>query len=207
MTTPRTRRSSDEVRNLMLDSARELFRSQGYAATSTKSISDHAGVSESMLFRHFGSKSAIFEESVLRPFLTFVEAFVGDWSNRAPADVVPELLADTYIDGLYRLCRNNIDLLVALSDSCSDEQGLGAARQASTLIQEHLTELANQVQQYHDDIGLTPAMDPQMAVRLTVAIVVGTAHLGPGFFDRISERLTSDVAAFVVRGAGYPGSG
>ncbi|MFB1298491.1 TetR/AcrR family transcriptional regulator [Mycobacterium sp. pW049] len=191
----------------MLDSARELFRSQGYDATSTRSISERAGVSESMLFRHFGSKSAIFEESVLRPFLAFVESFVGDWSDRPPAEVVPELLADTYVDGLFRLCRDNLDLLRALSEPRPGDPSRAAARKASRLIQDHLSELAEQVEHYHREVGLPPTMDPQLAVRFTVAIVIGAAHLGPAFFRRPSETLTADIAAFVVRGAGHPGSG
>jgi AcrR family transcriptional regulator len=72
----------------MLGSARKLFHRKGFDGTSTREISGEAGVSESMLFRHFGSKNAIFQEAVLKPFVEFVHHYISDWTlsfdRRAP---------------------------------------------------------------------------------------------------------------------------
>jgi AcrR family transcriptional regulator len=191
----------------MLDSARELFRGQGYEATSTREISDHAGVSESMLFRHFGSKNTIFEEAVLKPFVEFVQQFVEDWVSRAPADVVAEQLAHSYVAGFLQLCNDNLDLITVLGERNIDGRRRPVARQAAVLMQEHLDMLADQVDSYHAAVGLKPVMDSHLVVRLTIAIVVGGAHLGGGFLGELDEHTISEIAAFVVRGAGYPGDG
>jgi AcrR family transcriptional regulator len=190
----------------MLDSARELFRLQGYEATSTREISDHAGVAESMLFRHFGSKNAIFDEAILKPFVEFVQEFIDDWVARSPADIVAERLAHTYVTGFLKLANDNLDLIAVLGGRNVDGQR-PMARQAAALMQEHLDTLADQVDRYHAQVGLRPVMDSRLAVRLTIAIVVGNAHLGNGFLGPLDEQAIGEIAAFVVRGAGYPGDG
>jgi AcrR family transcriptional regulator len=191
----------------MVESARELFRNQGYRATSTREISDHAGVAESMLFRHFGTKNAIFEEAVLKPFVEFVQAFIDDWVASAPVDVVPEQLAYSYVTGFLTLCNENLDLVMALGEPNADDERGPFTRQAATLMQEHLDTLAEQVDSYHAQIGLQPAMDSKLVVRLTVAIIVGTAQLGSGFLGELDEATLAEIAAFIVRGAGYPSDG
>jgi AcrR family transcriptional regulator len=47
-----------------LESALELFSTQGYGATSMRRISDHSGLSVGNLYHHFGSKEAIFQELI-----------------------------------------------------------------------------------------------------------------------------------------------
>lgn len=59
-TAPAYRRAPDQKQNLILEAARELFIEQGYGATSTAQIARHAGVSEGILFHHFGSKKNLF---------------------------------------------------------------------------------------------------------------------------------------------------
>ncbi len=53
-------------KELILKSGLELFATEGYTATSTNKIAQKAGVSESLIFRHFYNKEgllkAIFEE-------------------------------------------------------------------------------------------------------------------------------------------------
>ena len=70
------------MRRLLLESARALFAERGYAGTSTREIARAASVTEPMIFRHFGSKAKLFEESVLDPFNTFVSEYIGDWAVR-----------------------------------------------------------------------------------------------------------------------------
>lgn len=43
----------------ILQTALSLFANKGYADTSTKEISVHAGVSEALIFKHFGNKDAL----------------------------------------------------------------------------------------------------------------------------------------------------
>lgn len=55
------RRAPEEKRERLLAAARTLFAKQGFEDTSTQQIARMAGVSEGILFHHFGSKKALFE--------------------------------------------------------------------------------------------------------------------------------------------------
>ncbi len=59
---PTRRRAPEEKRELILAAARELFADQGFDDTSTVQIADQAGVSEGILFHHFGSKRGLFAQ-------------------------------------------------------------------------------------------------------------------------------------------------
>ncbi len=48
----------------IIEAAKELFSTKGYAATTTKDIASHAGVSEVTLFRHFESKRNLFHATI-----------------------------------------------------------------------------------------------------------------------------------------------
>lgn len=70
---PTKRRSSTEVRQLILQAALHLFAEKGYAATSTLEIAARAGVAEFVIFRRFGGKAALFSQAALEPFGQFVQ--------------------------------------------------------------------------------------------------------------------------------------
>jgi AcrR family transcriptional regulator len=63
---------------------RELFATKRCVEVSTKEIAERAGVTEPILFRHFGTKNALFEKAVFEPFSEFLNAFIEDWENRPP---------------------------------------------------------------------------------------------------------------------------
>jgi AcrR family transcriptional regulator len=54
------RMSGDERRNQILGVAIKLFSQRGFSGTTTKEIARAAGVSEAMVFRHFATKSELY---------------------------------------------------------------------------------------------------------------------------------------------------
>jgi AcrR family transcriptional regulator len=54
------RREPDEKRERILAAAREVFGAKGFRGATTAEIATHAGVSEGILFHHFGSKRGLF---------------------------------------------------------------------------------------------------------------------------------------------------
>lgn len=50
-----------EKKEKILDSALILFANEGFAATSTSKVAQHAGVSEGLIFRHFGNKYGLLD--------------------------------------------------------------------------------------------------------------------------------------------------
>jgi len=82
-----TRRSSGEVRALLVEAARELFTEQGYRAT-TRDIATRAGVAESLIFTRFGSKAELFQVTVVSAFTDFIDDFVTSWeANPVDSDI------------------------------------------------------------------------------------------------------------------------
>lgn len=51
----------DSGRQRLLEAAEQLFASKGFAATTTREISDQAGLSRGLLYYHFPSKDALFQ--------------------------------------------------------------------------------------------------------------------------------------------------
>ena len=63
----RTRRSTEEVRRIILAAAQDMFAEGGYAGTSTRAIARRCEVAEYLIFRHFGSKAGLFDAAIRVP--------------------------------------------------------------------------------------------------------------------------------------------
>ena len=74
-------------KTLLLDAARELFPTRGYANVSCRDVADMAGTSETQVFRLFGTKAKLFEEALLAPLVDFVNSFVAEWEDRPTKQV------------------------------------------------------------------------------------------------------------------------
>lgn len=62
------RRSTQEVLDHLTQAACEEFESHGYTRTKTATIAQKAGVSETLLFKHFGSKANLFHDTIFKAF-------------------------------------------------------------------------------------------------------------------------------------------
>ncbi len=58
----RARLDGEERRRSIVESAMPLFARRGFAGTTTREIARQAGVSEALLFQHFPSKAALYQE-------------------------------------------------------------------------------------------------------------------------------------------------
>src|SRR5947199_10711285 len=94
----RKRRSSADVRDLLVEAARELFIAEGYEATTTRQIAERAGVAEPLLFSNFGSKAGLFEAAVLNPIADFVADYAASWRDHDSDP--PEERVDAFVRGL-----------------------------------------------------------------------------------------------------------
>src|SRR4051812_19899096 len=69
------RLDSEERRRAIVDAALPLFGRKGFAGTTTKEIAETAGISEALLFKHFPTKGALYQE-ILRVGCTADPALV-----------------------------------------------------------------------------------------------------------------------------------
>jgi AcrR family transcriptional regulator len=99
------RAPAEGMRPRLLDAAATLFQQRGYPGVSTRSIATEAGTSETILFRHFPTKTALFEQAVIEPWSGEVTRFL---DHTREHDLTP-LLAE-----MYHLFHRNRPALVSL---------------------------------------------------------------------------------------------
>jgi AcrR family transcriptional regulator len=102
------------VRGLILKTAHHLFTTQSYHSTTTRQIADEAGVGESVIFRHFGSKAGLFETTILAPFNEFVDGWAATWDAKTTAATDPRQVAEAFVKGFYNLADEHKELLRTL---------------------------------------------------------------------------------------------
>lgn len=204
---PRLRRSSAEVRVLLHTAAREVFQAKGYHAASTREIAECAGVTEPMLFRHFGSKANLFEQAVFAPFIGFIDDFVQRWSRTDYADLEPPALARAFIYGIYELLVDNKYLLAALLAERGGQSIWPEHMEGDDLLGAHLDTLTRKVEAFlasqgQATIGLTAG------VRMSISTLLGVALLEEDLFGGAGDGqsrslLVEDMADFLLRAIGY----
>ena len=76
----------------ILDSAQYLISSQGYDATSTRSIAKRAKVSEGLIFRHFENKEGLMKSLLKRGEVTMEEPILNIESLTHPKVIMKHLI-------------------------------------------------------------------------------------------------------------------
>ena len=61
-------------RDHLLEVARDVFTRDGYRSTTAQDVGERAGVSETLVLKHFGSKEALFRAALVDPLLHLIEA-------------------------------------------------------------------------------------------------------------------------------------
>ncbi len=86
------------VREAIVHAAMEIFSDKGYTGATTKEIAEKAGCNEVTLFRHFGNKENLFEESLQR--FTPPSIMPKALSDHVTGDVKKDLtgIANRYLD-------------------------------------------------------------------------------------------------------------
>jgi AcrR family transcriptional regulator len=190
-------RSTEVVRELMLDAARSCFAESGYAGTTTRQIAARAGVVENLIFKHFGNKAALFEAAVVEPFRRAVESFTRDWSQSAEQPHAGEETARRYIEGLFDLLEGHSELLVALM--ADRRAGSSLVPMMEQLERVGFSELAAQG---------WGGMNVPVLTRLHFGMVAFNAAFGdalypPGEDRPTREAIIDEMTAFLVHGSAH----
>lgn len=178
--TQTSRRAPGEARRLLLDAARDLFARRDYRSTTTREIAEAAGVSEYLLFRHFGSKAGLFREALVLPFTDFVDDFGQTWQAVIPDKVTEEELTRQFVGRLYDVLIEHRGLLLTLvaSDGLTDEEidgaGIADIRRALTLL--------GQISAEGIRLRGLRSDQPDLPAHSTVAMIVGMVALRSTFF-------------------------
>lgn len=87
----------------ILSAALELFAEQGYDRTPTSQIARKAGVSEGLIFRHFGNKAGLLE-AIIRQGLALIAESMQPYDNAA---ITPREAIVQHIERSFRLMRDH----------------------------------------------------------------------------------------------------
>lgn len=176
-----TRRPRGEVRRLILDAARDLFARQDYRSTTTREIAEAAGVIEPLLFRHFGSKAALFRETMVVPFTSFVDDFGRTWQAVVPEETDEDELASLFVGQLYDVFVEHQGLVLtllasqALSDEEMTEAGIADIRRALAVL--------GRISAEGMAMRGMESSHPDLAAYSTVAMIAGMAALRSTYFE------------------------
>lgn len=199
-----TRRTPDEVRELLLDSARELFSARGYAGTSTRDIAQQAGVSEALLFRHYGTKAKLFERAILDPINDFVHDYVEEWTVQPATSHTPESVSRAFVEGLYDLLSRHRKLVMALVTAQAYEsidEVIGASPLSRIL--DELEAVARHeagLRDYHFDIPVATRVVTGMVMAVTL---FDDWLFGPGRRRPSRQRVVDEMVSLMVHGLAH----
>ena len=164
----------------MLDAARELFARKDYRATTTREIAEAAGVSEYLLFRHFGSKAGLFREALVVPFTSFLDEFRDTWQAVVPEETDEEQLSRQFVGQLYDVLVEHRGLLLTLvaADGLSEDDieaaGIADIRRAINVL--------GQISAEGMSLRGMQSNQPDLPAHSTVAMIVGMVALRSTFF-------------------------
>ena len=165
----RRRRRSGQVRELVLEAARDMFAEKGYARSTTREIATRASVAETLLFRNFESKSKLFAEAALEPIAEFIREVVRDLADSVPF-ASPWDAQRQFIEGLYTTASAKRGLLLTLFATSVFEPEVVGAGNAGTSIQDAFDALARLTEK---ELALAGIEHEPFDVVLTSRSVIG----------------------------------
>jgi AcrR family transcriptional regulator len=169
-----------EARERLLRAGRSTFAERGYARSSTRDIADSAGVSEALLYRHFGSKVRLFEQAVLEPFERLVDTYIEGRSRDLPGR--------GEIEWLYDLLCEHRELIMALLAAQAYEIDLSDTPELSAAV--------DRLQSVVDvELVTTPAL-----FAMVFALAVFENWLLPRQPRPSRERIIEEVVRFTAHG-------
>lgn len=182
------RRAPGEVRELLLESAKEMFSKHGYDYSSTKRIAERAGVAEALLFRHFGSKAQLFREAIVEPMVAVLQGYADQWAG---------------YDHPHQAEQPVHDFVATFFDTLSDRRGSALALTAVSNYSDDIVEDADaplaDVLRAIEQVVIQEAarfgyqgLNTPITARVGVGSVLAAAVFRGWLFDRRIEGVTDD---------------
>ncbi|MCX2929977.1 helix-turn-helix domain containing protein [Mycobacterium sp. CVI_P3] len=194
-------------RQLLLAAARDIFAERGYKGTSTRDIAERAGVTEVMIFRHFGTKATLFQEAVVAPFTSFIQQYMADYRGREHGVRSPyEEGLDLYT-GLFEVLHGEREVLLALMAARQfDDLPTAAASQVDEAFADVLTLIEEVVGTESVERGFS-GFDLGPTVRAMFAMVLSLALHGDWMGlqkDAAYRQVIEAMTTLTVRGLQVP---
>lgn len=194
-------------RQLLLTAARDIFAERGFKGTSTRDVAERAGVTEVMIFRHFGTKANLFQEAIVAPFTSFIQQYISDYRSRRHGVRSPyEEGLDLYT-GLFEVLHGEREVLLALMAARQfDDLPSAAASQVDQAFADVLGVMEEVVGTESIERGFS-GFDLGPTVRTMFAMVLSVALHGDWMGlhnDDAYQRVVEAMTTLTVRGLQVP---
>jgi AcrR family transcriptional regulator len=183
------RRSTAEVRRLLLDAGAQVFRQHGFQRATTDQIAEAADVSMSVLFRHFPTKSDLFREAIVQPFIDSLSAFSRTWEASFTDPLDEEQVMRHIVTELYDSLRGHEDAVGALTraeDSLDEE----TVAQVAALFDKCFDQMREMGRQEAARRSWFSGEEMELTSRLLVAMVTGCVSHRRWFLPTGRDRLS-----------------
>jgi len=196
-------------RERLLGAAREEFAAKGFRGATTKDIAERAGVTEPMVFRHFGSKAALFEEAAVEPVVAFMDDYVTEWGTREQGSTDAVGQVSDFVSRLVAVLDIDRELLLAiLAAGQFDETLIPAAERLRTAFGRIIGMFEGIV---NTELTLRGLDEPDRAAYARVLLGIAISFALHGDWLTIGEqprevslqRLLNEAARMAIRGV-YP---
>lgn len=193
-------------RGRLLDAARATFAEKGYRGATTKEIAERAGMTEAMIFRHFGSKAVLFQDAAVSPIVSFMEAYVADWQTRDHGVTDAESEATRFFVGLAQAMSVDRALLLSiLAAGEFDEEVRVAASHVTDAFARVIADFEALIRTEFGLRGLRATDEPALARMLVGMLISAALHpewlrIGEGPGEVALDRVVIEAARVIVEG-------
>jgi len=170
----RARRTTQEIRELILDAARSVFAERGFAGATTRHIAARAEVAEPLIFNNFGSKAELFAQAVIEPFNHRFSEFLARGDELA---VDRERRSAEFVHALYPFLRDNADMLLALVKSSGEMEAA-----ALHGLDDYFSRAVARMRSQYERAALQFDVPPELLVRYLFGMLAGAVLFRDWFF-------------------------
>lgn len=172
----RRRRTQTEVKQRIVDAAFDQFSQRGYAATTTRDIALQADVSETLLFRHFGSKAALFDHVAFDPFDALATRYLESAGAQDSAGL------DRILSAFLAFLSEGQQLFTTLAVKGLEDTDDERAATRLDAMRRHYARAADWLRREHATAGTAPPVDAEIGVRLGFGMVLASSLFAEWLF-------------------------
>lgn len=170
----RVRRTTAEIRTLILEAALAEFSARGFAGATTRHIAARAEVAEPLIFNNFGSKTTLFAAAVIEPFNQRFGEFLAQ-SDALPPD--RQQRSAHFVHSLYPFLRDNADMLLALVKSSGELDSAGLHG-----LDDYFARAVGRMRSQYEKAGWQLDVPPELLVRYSFGMLAGAVLFRDWFF-------------------------
>jgi AcrR family transcriptional regulator len=195
------RRSREDILNRIVRAAGEEFKRYGFTGATTPAIARRASVTETQIFRYFGSKSNLFRETIFKPLDQHLLNFSNDQSAKHRKKPSRELY-ELYTTELQRFITEHSQMLSTLAFNQKYDAGSGYGVGEINSLNVFFEHCAADMKKVMIE---KPKVSSEVMVRVTFAAVLGCVMFKDWIFldDLASDKeITAAINTFVMEGIG-----